>query len=72
MNNDLISRKALLEILRHLDDEPEDINSEEYFEWDNMSAYEMLDKVLNIVRTFPTADREVYTSPIWSRNREKR
>ena len=56
MKNDLISRKALLETLRHLDDEPKDMSVDEYFEWDNMGAPEMLDKVLNIVRTFPVVD----------------
>ena len=56
MKNDLISRKALLETLRHLDDEPEDMSSDEYFLWDNMGAPEMLDKVLNVVRTFPVVD----------------
>lgn len=38
MNNDLISRKALLEILRPLNDEPEDMMSDEYSEWDNMCS----------------------------------
>ena len=56
MKNDLISRKALLETLRHLDDEHKDMSGDEYFEWDNMGAPEMLDKVLNIVRTFPVVD----------------
>ena len=55
MNADLISRNALLGVLRHLDDEPGDMMSDEYFEWGNMSAFDMLDKVLGIVRAFPSA-----------------
>lgn len=36
MNNDLISRSALLEILKHLEDEPDDMGSVEWMEYDNM------------------------------------
>lgn len=56
MNNDLISRSALMEILKHLDDEPDDESSDEYYEWDNMSAPDLLEKALGVVRTFPPVD----------------
>lgn len=58
MNNDLISRSALLEILRHCNDEPEDIDSNEWFEWDNMTCDDMLYKIVDIVAKFPSAGME--------------
>lgn len=50
MDNDMLSRKELLNALRHLD------NELEYSKRDEISATEMLDKVLNIIRTFPAAN----------------
>ena len=61
MANDLISRKALLEILKHLEDEPDDLDmgSDEYVEWDNMGWDDMLYKIIDIVTALPSADTEV-------------
>ena len=58
MNNDLISRSALLKILRHCNDEPGDVESDEYFEWDNMTCDNMLYKIIDIVTKFPSAGME--------------
>lgn len=68
MNNDLISRKALLEILRPLNDEPEDMMSDEYFEWDNMCSDDMLNKVLETVEAFPAVDAEPVRHGEWILN----
>ena len=65
MNTDLISRKALLEILRPLNDEPEDMMSDEYFEWDNMCSGDMLNKVLETVEAFPAIDAEPVRHSYW-------
>lgn len=65
MDNDLISRKALLEILRPLNDEPEDMMSDEYFEWDNMCSGDMLNKVLETVEAFPAIDAEPVRHGKW-------
>ena len=61
MDNDLISRSALLEILKHLEDEPDDLDmgSDEYVEWDNMGWDDMLYKIIDIVTALPSADTEV-------------
>lgn len=60
MDKDLISRSALLEILKHLEDEPDDLDmgSDEYVEWDNMGWDDMLYKIIDIVTEFPSADTE--------------
>ena len=65
MNNDLISRSALLETLHHLNDEPEDMMSDEYFEWDNMCAADMLNKVLEIVEAFSSIDAKPVRHGRW-------
>ena len=65
MNNDLISRSALLEILRHCNDEPGDVESDEYFEWDNMCAPELLEKILDVVETFSPVDAEPVQHGEW-------
>ena len=58
MNNDLISRAALLENLKYLEDEPEDTDSIEWYEYDNMGWDDMLYKIIDIVKGFPSADAE--------------
>ena len=58
MNNDLISRAALLENLKYLEDEPEDTDSIEWYEYDNMGCDDMLYKIIDIVKGFPSADAE--------------
>lgn len=50
MDNDTLSRKELLNALRHLDNE---LDSKR----DEIGATEMLDKILNIIRTFPAANK---------------
>ena len=70
MNNDLISRSALLEILRHCNDEPGDVESDEYFEWDNMCAPELLEKILDVVETFSPVDAEPVRHGEWKRDGE--
>ena len=70
MNNDLISRSALLEILRHCNDEPGDVESDEYFEWDNMCAPELLEKILDVVETFSPVDAEPVWHGEWKRDGE--
>ena len=50
MDNDMLSRKELLNALRHLDNE---LDSKR----DEIGATEMLDKILNIIRTFPAANK---------------
>lgn len=58
MNSDLISRAALLENLKHLEDEPENTDSPEWYEYDNMGWDDMLYKIIDIVTGFPPADAE--------------
>ena len=50
MDNDMLSRKELLNAIRHLDNE---LDSKR----DEIGATEMLDKILNIIRTFPAANK---------------
>ena len=66
MNNDLISRKALLKILHPLNDEPEDMMSDEYFERDNMCSNDMLNEVLEIVEAFSSIDAKPVRHGWWT------